>query len=77
MATRRRVQFIVPQQTLGKLDRLKEKLGASSRTEVLKMAIELLDWAVIHLARGAEIAAVRDDEVAETIALPGARKDDR
>jgi hypothetical protein len=71
MTARRRVQFILPRQTIAKLDRIKDATGASSRTEVLKISIELLDWAVTHLAKGEEIAAVRDREIEETIALPG------
>lgn len=69
---KRRVQFIFPDQTVEKLDRLKEQMGASSRTEVLKTAIELLHWAMTRRAKGEEIAAVKDDEVSETIAIPGA-----
>jgi len=72
MMARRRVQFIFPSQTLKKLDQLKEQVGASSRTEVLKTAVELLSWAMSHLARGEEIAAVRDGKISETIAIPGA-----
>lgn len=56
MMARRRVQFIFPNQTIEKLDQLKEQVGASSRTEVLKTAVELLSWAMSHLARGEEIA---------------------
>jgi|GEM_PF-2175892 len=69
---KRRVQFIFPDQMIKKLDRLKRLMGASSRTEVLKTAIELLHWAMARLAKGEEIAAVRNDEIAETIAIPGA-----
>ena len=69
---KRRVQFIFPDQTVKKLDYLKKQMGASSRTEVLKTAIELLNWAMVHLARGEEIAAVKDNELAETIAIPSA-----
>lgn len=72
MMAKRRVQFIFPSQTIEKLDRLKKQMGASSRTEALKTAIELLNWAMLHLAKGEEIAAVRDDEISETIAIPGA-----
>ena len=71
-ATRRRVQFVFPCKTLEALDLLKEELGASSRTEVLKTAIELLRWAMSHLSRGEEIRATRDEELLETIAIPGA-----
>lgn len=70
--TKRRVQFIFPDQMIKKLDRLKKQMGASSRTEVLKVALELLHWAVNRLAKGEEIAAVRGEEIAETIAIPGA-----
>ena len=69
---KQRVQFIFPNQTVEKLDYLKIQMGASSRTEVLKTAIELLNWAMLHLARGEEIAAVKDDELSETIAIPSA-----
>ena len=71
MASKRRVQVVFPNQTIKKLDQLKEQLGASSRTEVLKTAVELLFWAEARLAKGEEIAAVRDDEISETIAIPG------
>ena len=71
MAAKRRVQFVFPDQTIKKLDRLKEQLGASSRTEVLRTAIELLSWGVERLAKGEEIAAVRGVEISETIAIPG------
>lgn len=74
--TRRRVQFIFPEQTIEKVDRLKEQMGASSRTEVLKTAIELLHWAMARRAKGEEIAAVRDDGVSETIVIPGAHSPD-
>lgn len=70
--TKRRVQFILPDQTVEELDRLKKQLGASSRTEVLKIAIEVLHWAMTHRAKGEEIAAVGDDKISETIAIPGA-----
>jgi len=70
--TKKRVQFIFPDQTIEKLDRLKRQMGASSRTEVLKVALELLHWALIRLAKGEEIAAVRENEISETIAIPGA-----
>jgi len=69
---KRRVQFIFPDQTVEKLDYLKKQMGASSRTEVLKTAIELLNWAMLHLSRGEEIAAVKDHELSETIAIPSA-----
>ncbi len=69
---KRRVQFIFPDQTVEKLDYLKKQMGASSRTEVLKTAIELLNWAMLHLGRGEEIAAVKDNELSETIAIPSA-----
>lgn len=69
---KRRVQFIFPDQTVKKLDFLKKQMGASSRTEVLKTAIEVLNWAVAHLAAGEEIAAVKGDELSETIAIPSA-----
>lgn len=71
-AAKKRVQFIFPDQTIEELDRLKEQMGASSRTEVLKTAIELMHWAMTRLAKGEEIAAVGDDKVLETIAIPGA-----
>ena len=69
---KRRVQFIFPDQTVTKLDYLKKQMGASSRTEVLKTAIELLNWAMLHLAKGEEIAAVKADELSETIVIPSA-----
>lgn len=72
-ATRKRVQFVFPRKTLEALDLLKEELGASSRTEVLKTAIELLRWAMTHLSRGEEIRATRDKELLEAIAIPGAQ----
>ncbi len=68
---RKRVQFIFPSQTVQRIDRLKNEMGASSRAEVLRTAVELLSWAVLHLARGEEVAAVRGEEISETIALPG------
>ncbi len=71
-AAKRRVQFIFPSQTIEELDRLKEQMGASSRTEVLKTAIELMHWAMARLAKGEKIAAVGNDEISETIAIPGA-----
>jgi len=71
-AAKRRVQFIFPDQTIEELDRLKEQMGASSRTEVLKTAIELMHWAMARLAKGEEIAAVGDDKISETIAILGA-----
>jgi len=70
MRARRRVQFILPEPTIEKLDQLKEQMGASSRTEVLKIALELLHWAVAHRAKGEKIAAVRGDEISETIVIP-------
>jgi len=69
---KRRVQFIFPDETVKKLDYLKKQMGASSRTEVLKTAIEVLNWAMVHLAKGEEIAAVKDNELSETIAIPSA-----
>ena len=71
--TKRRVQFIFPNQTIEELDLLKDRMGASSRTEVLKTAIELMHWAMARLARGEKIAAVKDDGIAETIVIPGVR----
>ncbi|MCK4392837.1 hypothetical protein KAX17_08015 [Candidatus Bipolaricaulota bacterium] len=71
IAAKRRVQFIFPDQTIEELDRLKEQMGASSRTEVLKTAIELMHWAMARLAKGEKIAAVGDDKISETIAIPG------
>ena len=72
MAAKRRVQFVFPDRTIEKLDQLKEQLGASSRTEVVKTAIELLCWVGGRLAKGEEIAAVRGAKISETIAIPGA-----
>ncbi|MGC9530375.1 MAG: ribbon-helix-helix protein, CopG family [Candidatus Bipolaricaulaceae bacterium] len=69
---RRRVQFVLPHQTVVKLDLLKARMGAASRTEVLRVALELLHWACEHIARGEEVAAASGDEVEETIAIPGA-----
>jgi len=66
-----RVQFMLPKQVVERLDGLKTKMGASSRTEVLKIALELLHWAMLHRARGEDIAAVREGKVAEKIAIPG------
>ena len=72
MAAKRRVQFVFPAQTIEKVDRLKDQLGASSRTEVVKTAIELLCWMAGRLEKGEEIAAVRGAKISETIAIPGA-----
>jgi hypothetical protein len=77
MGAKRRVQFIFPDQTIEKLDRLKGQMGASSRTEVLKTAIELLSWVMLHLDRGEKIAAVKDNEISETIAIPGAHSSNK
>jgi len=66
-----RVQFMLPQRVVERLDGLKTRMGASSRTEVLKIALELLHWAMLHRARGEDIAAVREGKVAEKIAIPG------
>jgi len=68
---KRRVQFIFPEQIIKKVDHLKEQMGASSRTEVLKTAIELLHWTMARRAKGEEIAAVKNTEIVETIAIPG------
>lgn len=68
---RTRVQFMLPNKVVERLDGLKTQMGASSRTEVLKIALELLHWAMLHRARGEDIAAVREGKVAEKIAIPG------
>lgn len=70
---RRRAQFVFPGRVIEKLDQLKEQMGAASRTEVLKTSVGLLHRAMSRLARGEEIAAVRDGRISETIAIPGAR----
>jgi|Deesub1362B_J571_1020462.scaffolds.fasta_scaffold00174_42 metal-responsive CopG/Arc/MetJ family transcriptional regulator len=73
--TKRRVQLIFPERTVEQLDRLKGELGASSRAEVLKIALDLLNWAIKHLYAGEKIAAVKGNKIAETIIIPGTLHD--
>jgi len=70
-----RVQFMLPELVVARLDCLKGQMGASSRTEVVKIALELLHWAMLHRAQGEDIAAVRGGKVAEKIAIPGIAPD--
>jgi hypothetical protein len=69
--THRRVHFTFPEPALHHLDELKERIGAPSRVEVLKIALGLLHWTVDHLAEGHQITAMHSGKVEETIILPG------
>ena len=55
MSEKVRLQFDFNQEAVEKLDELKERLGASSRAEVIRRALALMDRVSTSSRAGAEI----------------------
>lgn len=55
MSEKIRLQFDFNQEAVEKLDELKERLGASSRAEVIRRALALMDRVSTSSQAGAEI----------------------
>ena len=56
------VQSLFSKKGVEVLDELEQKLQVGTRTEVIKIAISLLWWAIEHTKDGGKIAVVRDGD---------------
>jgi len=61
-AGKKRVQIVFTKDWVRLLDELAEKTGATSRAEVIRYAVSLLDWVNAYLDKGYDIVAVREEE---------------
>lgn len=61
-AGRKRVQIVFTEDWVKLLDELAEKTGATSRAEVIRYAVSLLDWVNMYLDKGYDIVAVKEEE---------------
>lgn len=64
------VQFLFSKKGVGVLDELEQKLQVGTRTEVIKIAISLLWWAIEHTKDGGKVAVVRDGDAREVDIAP-------
>ena len=60
-----RVQFDFTPEALETLDRLRKQLGVSSRAEVIRYSIRVLDWTLSVLSSGGKILVEKDGKVRE------------
>jgi len=61
-ARRKRVQIVFTNDWVELLDELAEKTGATSRAEVIRYAVSLLDWVNMYLDKGYDVVAVKEEE---------------
>jgi hypothetical protein len=60
--TKQRLQFDFSEAAVAELERLKGKIGASSRAEVIRHALGVLKWIVDEQLQGHEIRAVHENK---------------
>jgi hypothetical protein len=69
MSEKYRVQFDFTSEAFDELERLKVSVGASSRAEVVRYALRILQWATDEVHRGGEILVRRGGET-ERVVFP-------
>jgi hypothetical protein len=69
MSEKYRVQFDFTPEAFAELERLKTVVGASSRAEVVRYAMRILQWAIDEVESGAEIL-VRSGNETEKVIFP-------
>jgi len=67
MADKSRVQFDFTEGALAELDGLKEKLRVSTRAEVIRYALRLMQWLIEQITTGGRILVERNGEVQSVI----------
>ncbi len=60
-ARKKRVPVVFTEDWVGLIDYLMQKTGATSRAEVIRHGIELLDWVNFHLEKGYNIVAIKEE----------------
>ena len=73
MANKVRLQFDFPNDAVRELDALRDALGLTSRIDVVKQALGLLQWVVEARRDGWEILSERGDEQ-RVVVLPSTRR---
>jgi len=72
MRTTKRLQFRVTGEYVDVLDDLKERINASSRSDVVKTAISILKWVIDNMDKEYRIVAISEDHGTEVeIYIPG------
>ena len=69
MSEKYRVQFDFTPDAFEELERLKTSVGASSRAEVVRYALRILQWSIDEVQAGAEIL-VRKHGQTERVVFP-------
>lgn len=59
-------QYSLPKYTVRLIDRLAPLVGASSDSEVVKLALGYFAWSVDHILQGHEIVVIKPSEHGET-----------
>lgn len=67
MSEKYRVQFDFTPEAFEELERLKASVGASSRAEVVRYSLRILQWAVDEVHSGAEILVRRGGETEKVV----------
>jgi len=64
------VQFRFGEKGIQTVEKLKQELSLSSRAEVIRLALNLLDWSIDCLENGYEITITKGDGKFERIRIP-------
>lgn len=67
MSEKYRVQFDFTPEAFEELERLKAAVGASSRAEVVRYALRILQWSIDEVHAGAEILVRRGGETEKVV----------
>ena len=67
MSEKYRVQFDFTPEAFEELERLKAAVGASSRAEVVRYALRILQWSIDEVRVGAEILVRRGGETEKVV----------
>ncbi len=70
MMNTQKVQFNFSQTAIDSLDHLKEDVGASSRVELVRSAVNLMQWIVNEIKEGNTICLKTRDGEIQKIVLP-------
>ncbi len=62
-----RVQFDFTEDALRTLDRIKERLGVSTRAEVIRYALRVLGWVLEQLDADAKILVEKDNNAQQAV----------
>ncbi|MGB9266060.1 MAG: hypothetical protein WCB56_11460 [Terriglobales bacterium] len=65
--TKSRVQFDFTEEALQTLDQLKEKLSLSSRADVIRYSLRILEWTLEQLQSDAKILVERNGKAQEVV----------